>query len=131
MNSRLDSRNILIVEDYAESAETFKELLEIFGHQVSYVTSGSKALEVMRSERFDLVFMDINLPDISGIDLLHNLRQTVPDAVVNTKFAAVSGYSTQDAQGAKAASVFDFYLEKPVDMGNLDKILATFRGASA
>ena len=123
MKNSAECRNILIVEDYAESAETFKDLLEILGHQAKYVTSGVKALELIGQEKFDLVFMDINLPDMSGIDLLENLKNNQAEAIANTKFAAVSGYSVRDAQGLKATTLFDFYLEKPVDLASLDKIL--------
>ena len=123
MSTSSEFKNILIVEDYAESAETFKELLEVLGHQARYVTNGARAMEEMRQQSFDLVFMDINLPDISGIHLLQELKRNLQAPIANTKFVAVSGYSARDEEGAKATALFDYYLEKPIDLASLDTVL--------
>ena len=117
-------KQILIVEDYREAAETFKELLEILGHEVRCALSGAEAEKMISQAEFDLVFMDLNLPDISGIELASRLKQKL-GSDSGTRFAAVSGFSSMDSQGARAQEQFDFYLEKPIDLVSLDRLLAS------
>lgn len=124
MHSNIAMKQILIVEDYREAAETFKELLEILGHQVQCAMTGAEAEERIVQGKFDLIFMDLNLPDISGIELVGRLKQKLGDDS-ETKFAAVSGFSSSDSQGTRAREQFDFYLEKPIDLVSLDRLLAS------
>ena len=65
----------MIVEDYQAAAETFKELLEMLGHEADYVTQGADVEPALASKRYDVVFMDINLPDIPGLTLVNYLRE--------------------------------------------------------
>ncbi|MCB5189546.1 response regulator [Methylobacillus arboreus] len=113
-------RRALIVEDYQAAAETFKELLEMFGFQVDYVMAGADAARAVSLDDYDVVFMDLNLPDISGLALVKQLRALLPEKL--PKFVAVSGFAKSDL-GVEASELFDFYLEKPIDIATLEPIL--------
>ena len=66
--------NILIVEDDEDTAEVVCTLLENAGFRATAVDSGSVALDEISAQNPDLVVLDLNLPDISGIDVLKNVR---------------------------------------------------------
>jgi CheY-like chemotaxis protein len=119
------SKSILIIEDHIEMAETFKELLELLGHKASYRNDGISAAALLEQENFDVIFVDINLGNESGISWVEKAKANQPEAFLNTTFVAVSGHSAIDPQGKKAIEYFDYYLEKPIDLVNLDKILAS------
>jgi CheY-like chemotaxis protein len=119
-------KDILIVEDNIDAAETFKALLEVLGHRAEYSLDGGSAVALIGQKTFDLIFMDINLPDINGIELLKTVKSNLAGEVLNTKFVAVSGHSAADPAGVKASEQFDFYLEKPINLAMLDKILTSF-----
>jgi two-component system, OmpR family, catabolic regulation response regulator CreB len=72
--------NILIVEDEKAIADSIQYVLESEGMRTSRLSLGKPALEALRKERFDLVILDIGLPDISGFDVCKEIRKehTVP-----------------------------------------------------
>ncbi|WP_195741984.1 response regulator [Methylobacillus flagellatus] len=114
------AQQALIVEDYQAAAETFKELLEMLGFQADYVMSGTDALHAMSTRGYDAVFIDLNLPDTSGLALVKQLRALPMEKT--SKFVAVSGFAKNDL-GKEACELFDFYLEKPIDIASLEPIL--------
>jgi DNA-binding response OmpR family regulator len=69
------SRQILIVEDDNDTAEVVSLLLETAGYQTVMVDSGSIALNEIQNSTPDLVLLDLNLPDIGGIDVLKQVRE--------------------------------------------------------
>ncbi|MFL9610586.1 response regulator [Methylobacillus sp. Pita2] len=116
-------RQALIIEDYQAAAETFKELLEMLGCEANYVMAGAEAPQALSQRDYDVVFMDLNLPDIPGVALVKQLRALAAGRM--PKFVAVSGYAEAEL-GKEASDLFDFYLEKPLDMNNLERILQSF-----
>ena len=66
--------NILIVEDESAIADTIQYALETESFTAAWVTSGSEAEALLRQEHFELVILDVGLPDISGFELLRRLR---------------------------------------------------------
>jgi DNA-binding NtrC family response regulator len=120
------NKNILIVEDHIGTAETFKELLELLGHKADYRNDCSSTAALLEQEKFDVIFMDINLGGVSGTDWVRDMKSSQPEIFLNTRLVAVSGHSATDMQAIKAMEQFDCYLEKPVDLVQLDKILASF-----
>ncbi len=66
--------HILIVEDSAEVAEAFALLLEQEGYRVSTSSNGREALAFLRRERFQLVFVDLVMPVLNGLQLIEQMR---------------------------------------------------------
>ena len=68
------SKKILLLEDDTLLAQTLQELLASEGYIVTLVTSGNSAIDETYENSFDLYVFDINVPDISGLELLKSLR---------------------------------------------------------
>ena len=68
-------QKILLLEDDIELAETIEELLSESGYEVDMVHSGSDALDASYENSYELYVFDINLPDMSGLELLESLRE--------------------------------------------------------
>ncbi len=83
--------NVLVVDDEEEIGILFQRLLG--GTQkVTVAHDGQEALEKAREKPFDLVFLDVKLPGMDGVETLEKLKQIVPDAVV----VMMSGYSVEE-----------------------------------
>lgn len=83
--------NVLVVDDEEEIGILFQRLLG--GTQkVTVARDGQEALEKAREKPFDLVFLDVKLPGMDGVETLEKLKQIVPDAVV----VMMSGYSVEE-----------------------------------
>jgi two-component system cell cycle response regulator DivK len=105
---------ILIVEDNALNVKLFCELLAAHGHEPQAVTDGRFALDQARDFGPDLVITDIQLPHVSGLDLIRLIREdkglkAVPIMAV-TAYAAASDEERIRAAGAQA------YVSKPISV---------------
>lgn len=115
--------NILIVEDNPDNMKLFKAVLAIRGHTVAGLPGGEGMLDVFRSQTFDLVLLDIQLPGKDGYQLLEELRGSggeLPPIVALTAHA-MSG----DRERAMQAG-FDGYLTKPIDVGTFARDVEAF-----
>ena len=109
---------ILLVEDHRDTRHAMSRLLTHFGHQTSVADSTQRAIEMMASQRFDLVLCDIGLPDGSGYDVISKAKAKGP-----IKAVAITGFGTdEDIRRSKEAG-FDFHLIKPVDFQELRTVL--------
>ena len=79
---------ILIVDDEKEVAEILGKLIEADGHNVTVAFDGQKALEIFRKDKFDIVFADISMPGIDGIDLTKKLLEIDR----NTRVVVITGH---------------------------------------
>jgi PAS domain S-box-containing protein len=112
------SLRILLVEDHGDTRHTLSRLLTHFGHQISAADSTRSALEIMASQKFDVVLCDIGLPDGSGYDVVAQAKRKRP-----IKAVAITGFGTEkDIRRGKEAG-FDFHLVKPVDFRELRSVL--------
>jgi DNA-binding response OmpR family regulator len=69
------SHKVLVVEDTVEMAEVIRVTLERMGLTVFHETHGSRALDIYRTEKPDLIILDIGLPDTSGWQVLETIRE--------------------------------------------------------
>lgn len=70
-------KNILIIEDSADSAEMLSMLLEFQGHAVTCAASGGAGIALATSSMYDVIITDLGLPDMCGMDLIRNLFRIV------------------------------------------------------
>ncbi len=115
---------LLIVDDEPGIRQALKQVLEYEGMDVRMAASGGEALTLYRQQRPTLVFLDVKMAGLDGLETLHRLRALDPRALV----VMISGHATvATAVEATQAGAFDF-LEKPLDT---DRLLVTLRNALA
>ncbi len=101
---------ILAVDDEQVVCESIRRVLTPEGYQVTTTTSAREGLELVRRETFDLLLLDIKMPQVGGIEFLREVRSVSPE----TEVVIVTGYATiETAVEAIKLGAFD-YLEKPV-----------------
>jgi two-component system KDP operon response regulator KdpE len=119
---------VLVVDDDAALARALAINLRARGYDVDVATSGREALEGLASSRPDVVVLDLGLPDLDGIDVLHGIRgwNGVPVVVLSARTTSDEKVEALDA-GA------DDYVTKPFEMNELLARIraATRRGATA
>jgi two-component system, cell cycle response regulator DivK len=117
---------ILVVEDQEDLRGVLRDLLTGSGYAVAEAADGQAGVEITRSERPDLVLMDIQLPVMNGYEAI---RQIKADANLNaTPVIAVSSYAMKgDEEKARAAGC-DHYVTKPYSPVQLLRIIRGFLG---
>jgi response regulator RpfG family c-di-GMP phosphodiesterase len=109
-NSR--SHRILIVDDEPDIRMTYRFTLEADGFQCEEAVDGAVALAAMSASAFDLVLADLDMPQMTGLELLHNLRKHPPTP--HLKVIMISGRSSADEMSQMLQAGADDYLTKPV-----------------
>jgi CheY-like chemotaxis protein len=102
---------LLVVEDETELLETIATVLEINDYEVITASTGKQAIDVLACEPVDMVLCDINLPDISGYEVLNYVRDT--DATYKTPFVFLTAYSDRQDVRKGMNSGADDYIAKP------------------
>jgi CheY-like chemotaxis protein len=110
---------ILLVEDHHDTGDVFARLLRAIGHQVQLAGRGSDALSLCAAEPFDLLISDLGLPDLSGWDLLVEIRKLQP----RIPAIALSGFSQPDDFDRSVRAGFNLHLAKPVTLDQLVKAI--------
>jgi two-component system, NtrC family, nitrogen regulation response regulator NtrX len=113
---------ILVIDDERSIRNTLKDILEFEKYQVELAEDGFKALELIKTNDFDVVLCDIKMPGMDGIEVLQRLEELKPD----TPVVMISGHGNLDtAVESIKKGAFDF-IEKPLD---LNRLLITLRNA--
>ena len=123
--SRVAPRQIVLVEDHADSREMLRMLLEVDGHVVIEASDGVAAMPILIAQHPDIAFIDVGLPRMSGLDIARELRAN-PD-FDDVMLVALTGYGTRADVAASAAAGFDAHLTKPIDFDRLSALIAAPR----
>jgi DNA-binding response OmpR family regulator len=70
-----NTTRILIVDDEPQIGKIFGLKLKLSGYEVVSTTSGAEAIELVRNQKFDLMLLDVLMPDVTGMDVLDSVRQ--------------------------------------------------------
>jgi two-component system cell cycle response regulator DivK len=105
---------ILIVEDNALNIKLFCDLLAAHGHQPEAVTDSRNALDAARTFSPDLVITDIQLPHVSGLDLIRMIRSD--EQLADVPIMAVTAYSASGDEERIRAAGAQAYVSKPISV---------------
>ncbi len=105
---------ILIVEDNEMNMRLFADLLGSKGYEVIQCLDGKKALEIAKNNRPDLILMDIQMPEISGLEVTALIRQT-PE-IAKTKIIAVTAFAMKGDEQKIIDGGCNGYIAKPISI---------------
>jgi two-component system cell cycle response regulator DivK len=118
----MTGERILVVEDNEKNMKLFRDVLGATGYRTLEATTGGEAVEMATEHTPDLVLMDIQMPDIDGLEALRRLRADARTA--SLRVLAVTAQAMQGDREHFLAAGFDGYLSKPV---NVQELLGTVR----
>ncbi len=110
---------VLLVEDEESNRTVLTLMLENLGLEVAAVNSGQAAVDAACRNSFDVILMDIQLPDISGLQVARQLR----DKGLQTPIIALSAGTVAEDRNHQIEELFDAFLAKPVDSPQLAEVL--------
>lgn len=105
--------DILLAEDNPLNIQYISAILQPMGHYITVVTDGKAAFEILKSHRFDVVLMDIQMPVMNGVDALSALRQLEQFSGKAATVVAITAYALQGDREKYLNLGFDGYLSKP------------------
>jgi two-component system, cell cycle response regulator DivK len=110
-------KRVLIVEDNDKNMKLFRDVLQATGYTPLEASSGKEALEIAAERAPALVLMDIQLPDIDGLEALRRLREN--ERTARIPVLALTAQAMEGDHERFLAAGFDGYLSKPVDVPEL------------
>ncbi len=106
--------SILLAEDNPVNQMLARKLLEKRGHGVVVASNGAEAVRIYEKRRFDLVLMDVQMPEIDGLEATHRIREMEKTSGVHTPIVAMTAHAmAQDRERCLAAGMDD-YVSKPI-----------------
>jgi CheY-like chemotaxis protein len=116
---------VFIVDDNKKMLETLREFLEFNGHNVMTAMSGLKGLEMLaameREDCLDLIFMDLQMPGLSGIDTIKQIREVMNWR--NIPIIALTALAMESDRASALQSWASDYLSKPVTLSRLSEVI--------
>lgn len=111
----METPNLLIIDDEPNILETLSDIFKEEGFKVHATTTGGKALEIIQKEPINVALIDIRLPDIDGMELLHQIKKERPNVIG----IIITGNATlQSAIGALKDNA-DGYFQKPIKIEDM------------
>jgi CheY-like chemotaxis protein len=114
------SLDILLVDDDSSTNEVLVKMLSRSGHRPVHAADGKQALRLAAAQSFDLVISDIGLPDVTGLELLKQLRVVQPDL----RAIAISGYGDTTDYARSREAGYDLHVTKPTQFSKIEAAIA-------
>jgi two-component system cell cycle response regulator DivK len=119
----MSDNNILYIEDNPGNRMLVRRILEAEGYTVTEATDGPSGLEIAAQEQFNLILLDINLPEIDGYDLAKRMRG-MPN-LDDVPILAVTANVMQGDKERTLAAGCDGFIPKPIDVDKLPELVKT------
>ena len=113
-DTRPVGKSVLIVEDNELNMKLFSDLLEAHGHRVIQTRDGLSALDLARKHKPDLVLMDIQLPEVSGIEVTKWLKEA--DDLKHIPVVAVTAFAMKGDEEKIREGGCEAYISKPISV---------------
>ena len=128
-HQRLPSTDVLLVEDNEINRKLVKRMLESIGMTVTVANDGLEALDVLSNRFFPIIFMDIRMPNMNGLETIVEIRK---DPTFNSsEIIALSAGVLENEVKAALDAGFNKYLTKPLELGTVYDTLAEILGKPA
>jgi len=110
---------ILIVDDQFTVRETLKAILEHKGYRVATAKDGAEAIEMVKKKHYDIIFLDVKLPDMNGVETFEQVKKIDPNAAV----IMMTGYSLDDLVRRAISQGAYTCIYKPFDMESIIELV--------
>jgi len=117
---------VLVAEDNAVNQRLASRLLEKRGHRVTVMVNGRNALEALANQTFDLVLMDLQMPEMDGFEATAAIREREKDNGGHIPIIALTAHAMKGDMERCLAAGMDGYLSKPIRPQELDDLLEKY-----
>jgi YihY family inner membrane protein len=124
----LRSLRILVAEDAVVNRKMMEALLRMERHRARFVENGREAVAAWREEPFDLILMDIQMPEMDGIQATTEIRQAEAVTGGHTPIIALTAYAMSGDKDRFLKAGMDGYLAKPITVDQLRELLLSYEG---
>ena len=110
-------KTVMIVEDEPDAAELFAEMMRVSGYRVLKASASTLAMRMITEQKPDIIILDIMMPDISGLEILHFMQREADLAKIPVVVVSAKSMPSDVRDGLDAGA--SIYLTKPVGFADL------------
>src|SRR5690606_1337541 len=118
------TKRVMIVEDNELNMKLFRDLIEASGYETIRTRSGLEALDLAREHHPDLILMDIQLPEVSGLDVTKWLK--ADDELKHIPVIAVTAFAMKGDEEKIRQGGCEDYISKPISVGRFVEVIQTY-----
>ena len=122
-----ESLKILLAEDNLPSSTLIKRFLQKKGHSVTIAVNGREVLDLIKIFRFDLIIMDVQMPEIDGFEATRRIRDQERFTGEHVPIIASTAYAMKGDQGRCFDAGMDAYVSKPINFAELLRVIKKIR----
>jgi CheY-like chemotaxis protein len=100
-------------------------MLKRMGYRADAVSDGHEVIEILERRAYDLIFMDVKMPEMDGFEVTREIRKSWPNN--GPKIIAITAYALEGDNGKCLDAGISGYIAKPVDRGELANVLKKYR----
>jgi two-component system cell cycle response regulator DivK len=119
-------KKVLVVEDNELNMKLFHDLLEASGYDTIQTRSGLEAIDLAREHRPDLILMDIQLPEVSGLEVTKWIKED--DELRSIPIVAVTAFAMKGDEERIRKGGCEAYLSKPISVGKFIETVRAYAG---
>jgi two-component system cell cycle response regulator DivK len=119
-------KKVLVVEDNELNMKLFHDLLEASGYDTIQTRSGLEAIDLAREHRPDLILMDIQLPEVSGLEVTKWIKED--DDLRSIPIVAVTAFAMKGDEERIRKGGCEAYLSKPISVGKFIETVKAYAG---
>ena len=124
LRTRTEPKTVLIVEDNELNMKLFHDLLEAHGYDTLQTKDGMEALKIARAHRPDLILMDIQLPEVSGLEVTKWIKED--DDLRSIPIIAVTAFAMKGDEEKIREGGCEAYIAKPISVANFLETVERF-----
>ena len=121
------SLNVLLAEDNRVNQQLAIHMLRRFGHKIQLATTGREALELWEKDRFDVILMDIQMPEMDGVEATSKIREREAARGTYTPIVAMTAHALVGDRERFLVAGMDDYISKPISRDRLREVLRGIR----
>jgi CheY-like chemotaxis protein len=127
----MDSRRVLLVEDVVVNQMLATRILEKAGHMVTVASDGQQALTALEKGNFDVVLMDVQMPDMDGFEATRRVREREAQSGGHVPIVAMTAFAMSGDREKCIDAGMDGYLAKPIRSSELLAAISEFGGSGS
>jgi signal transduction histidine kinase/ActR/RegA family two-component response regulator len=123
--------NVLVAEDNPVNQRVATAMLRRRGHTVTIAANGADAVRLVTEQHFDLIFMDVQMPELDGLEATQAIRRAEAGTARHLPIIAMTAHAMNGDRERCLAAGMDDYLTKPVSIAGIDRVLAALIASRA